>query len=103
MKPNCYKCVYRGNVPGSAHSCCNHPAFSDVTGDPFLQMVGIFAGVGRVPPIQAKTADCKVVGNPHGIKNGWFNHPFNFDPVWLESCTGYKAKEGDNDRGRDNF
>jgi len=56
MKPNCYKCVYRRNVPGSAHSRCVHPAFSDVTGSPFLQIVGIFASVGRVPPIQIKTA-----------------------------------------------
>ena len=31
-----------------------------------------------------------VVGDPHGIKSGWFSHPFNFDPVWLEECTGFK-------------
>ena len=34
-----------------------------------------------------------VTGNPHGIKKGWFCHPFNFDPVWLESCDGFKQKE----------
>ena len=31
-----------------------------------------------------------VVGNETGIRGGWFFHPVNFDPVWLESCTGYE-------------
>jgi len=34
-----------------------------------------------------------VVGNPHGIKNGWFVWPFNFDPIWVESCNGFEHKE----------
>ena len=25
MKPKCYKCEYRGRVPGDAHSCCRYP------------------------------------------------------------------------------
>jgi hypothetical protein len=32
----------------------------------------------------------KVTGEKHGIKNGWFNWPFNFDPNWLTSCDGFK-------------
>ena len=23
-------------------------------------------------------------GRLHGIKNGWYNFPFNFDPIWME-------------------
>ena len=62
MKPNCYKCKYRGEVAGSCHSCCeNYKA--------------------------------NVKGNAHGRKNGWFCHPFNFDPVWLDECDGFKEKE----------
>lgn len=34
--------------------------------------------------------DAQVTGNPHGIKNGWFNHPVNYDPIWVDSCTGFK-------------
>lgn len=30
-----------------------------------------------------------VIGNQHGIKNGWFRWPLNFDPTWLESCNGF--------------
>jgi len=37
--------------------------------------------------------EAKVTGHAHGIKSGWFFHPFNFDPVWLVSCTGFKEKE----------
>ncbi len=31
----------------------------------------------------------KVVGNPHGIKHGWFLWPLNFDPTWLVTCNGF--------------
>ena len=34
-----------------------------------------------------------VEGNQHGINNGWFYWPFNFDPTWLISCDGFKEKE----------
>ena len=30
-----------------------------------------------------------VTGDAHGIRKGWFMHPFNFDPVWLTSCDGF--------------
>lgn len=67
-KPDCYKCKYRGNIPGDAHKCCNHPG--------------------------EKASTLNIKGNPHGIKNGWFNWPYNFDPVWLEECDGFEPKEG---------
>lgn len=34
-----------------------------------------------------------IVGrNLHGIKNGWFYWPYNFDPVWLISCNSFSPK-----------
>jgi hypothetical protein len=33
-----------------------------------------------------------VRGAIHGVRNGWFCWPFDFDPVWLESCDGFEAK-----------
>ncbi len=38
-------------------------------------------------------AGATVKGNPHGIRNGWFNWPWNFDPVWLVDCDGFEASE----------
>ncbi len=31
--------------------------------------------------------------NDHGIRNGWFVWPVNFDPVWLEHCDGFSMHE----------
>lgn len=61
-KPDCYKCIHRRNLPGDAHSRCS------------------------AYPLP------KVVAKPLGIRNGWFLHPFNFDPVWLEECSGFAPK-----------
>ena len=64
-KPNCYECKYRGEVEGSAHSSCEYP----------------------------KCSVLNVKGDPYGIRGGWFNHPLNFDPVWLEECNGFEKNE----------
>ena len=62
MKTNCYKCKYRGTIPGGCHTRCLNP-------------------------------DPEMTGDEHGIKNGWFNFPWNFDPIWLENCDGYEEKK----------
>ena len=91
LKPGCYECKFRGGVPGSAHSKCNHPA-----NEPVLEnsMAGLFSALsgGHAPPISVE-GGIKVKGHPHGIANGWFGWPFNFDPVWLEECNGFEAAE----------
>ena len=33
-----------------------------------------------------------VSGNPAGIRRGWFNWPFNYDPTWLLTCDGFTEK-----------
>ena len=45
--------------------------------------------------LRCNNIKAKVKGNPIGIKGGWFKWPFNFDPVWLESCDGYSNKKKD--------
>ena len=72
MKPSCYNCAYRADVIGSCHSQC-------VNGIAYLLGEGV-----EPKPI--------VTGTPHGIENGWFFWPLNYDPIWLESCTGFVAK-----------
>jgi len=59
--PNCYKCQYRGEIVGDAHSRCTNKK-------------------------------AKVEADGYGIKSGWFFWPFNFDPVWLISCDGFKKR-----------
>lgn len=35
----------------------------------------------------------EVTGKETGIRRGWFWWPWNFDPVWLEECNGFKEKD----------
>jgi len=65
-KIDCYKCKFRRNIPGDCHSSCSHPN----VGENAVEKLGI-------------------QGSPHGIRNGWFMWPFNFDPVWLQNCNGF--------------
>lgn len=90
-KPDCYKCKHRRELRGDCHSSCAHP--SGAGDNPYGRVMATFASVGRVRPVKSETAaGLKVVGHPHGIQNGWFNWPWNFDPVWLESCDGFEPK-----------
>ncbi len=86
-EPNCYKCKYRGEVAGSAHSSCEHPKAKMQEGS----MIGLFSALsgGKMPPLKT---GLKVKGDSRGIEGGWFNHPLNFDPTWLEECDGFSSK-----------
>ncbi len=93
-KPNCYKCKHRGLVPGSAHSRCEHPVNSDGDPDSMSEIMAMFASVGRGGPVIGDTAiELGISANEHGVRGGWFNWPFNFDPVWLETCDGFSAED----------
>lgn len=88
-KTNCYECIYRRDVPGSAHSRCTHTAIPKPNHlEEALAILG-------VPPPSGLGAAAKlgVRASQHGIRMGWFLWPVNFDPVWLESCNGFQAKE----------
>jgi len=91
MRPNCYECKYKGKVPGSAHICCNHPSVKE-SKNPQSELLAIFASIGRVQPVMNNFSILNIKADPHGIKKGWFNFPWNFDPVWLENCDGFEQK-----------
>ena len=38
----------------------------------------------------ASQKSLNVTGSPHGVRHGWFNWPWNFDPIWLEQCDGFE-------------
>ena len=91
-KFDCYKCEYRGDLAGTSHIECNYPSTVLSKSNPLTGAMAIFASVGRVPPMQAQSRKLNIRGNEHGIKKGWFNWPWNFDPTWLENCDGYLSK-----------
>lgn len=78
---DCYKCKYRGNVPGDAHSCCRYPG--NKTG-----MFDFFKNENK-----KNERKLNIKAELHGVMNGWFFWPVNFDPVWLINCNGFTPKE----------
>lgn len=42
--------------------------------------------------ISCANLSAKAVGSHIGIKHGWFLWPFNFDPTWLLSCSGFAER-----------
>lgn len=93
-KPNCYKCIHRGTCPGSCHSSCNHPS---TLGAARFALVASILTRGRAvalrPLPEGGHAVLEVKGSPHGISNGWFTWPVDFDPTWLEVCSGFTSNE----------
>lgn len=89
-KPNCYNCKYRGELPGNAHSRCVHPSVKPAPTDELLAALGV--GMQTQSTLSA-ARELNVKGNATGIRRGWFIWPYNFDPVWLESCNGFTPKE----------
>jgi hypothetical protein len=96
----CYKCKYRGKVPGSEHSKCNHPMCKALVEDTTLDLLATLGSVGRFQNPIVRTIKYRhtyvfpidglfVKAHTHGVENGWFNFPFNFDPRWLIDCDGF--------------
>jgi hypothetical protein len=76
VKPgnDCFNCPYRANVPGSAHSACNHQVIKP----------GVVTAMGLIGNPTALEPYIKI--NPIGIRGGWAIYPINFDPTWI-TCT----------------
>ena len=85
--PNCHRCLHVRSLPGSAHKSCAHPDIAAVAESPLGQ---ILSTMGKRATPSHGPLPLGVVGNAHGIRHGWFNWPFNFDPTWLESCDGFE-------------
>jgi len=93
-RPDCYKCKHRASVPGDAHSRCMHPETQKQI-DILSDVLAIFASSGRIEPQinLAAARALKIKANLIGIRRGWFNWPWNFDPVWLIACDGWEEKD----------
>jgi hypothetical protein len=77
---SCYKCKYRTKNPGTAHSCCSFGGPSNI----------VYAVTG-LPEADTPLGKIGLLGaDPHGIANGWFTWPIDFDPTWLWWCMFYE-------------
>jgi len=109
----CYRCKYRGTVPGSAHSKCNHPMCKALVEDKTLDLFAILGSVGRFQNPMIITIKYRymyvfpidglfVKAHMHGVESGWFNFPFNFDPRWLIDCDGFTEVNEENKNDESN-
>ena len=85
-KFDCYKCTYKDDIAGNAHICCRHP---EIEKNPKMEYMAML-GIARTPSPAAQKLVIR--GSQHGIDNGWFMWPAEFDPVWLENCEGFEEK-----------
>jgi len=97
-KFDCWTCKWKAEIPGDCHIACKHPALQGTTDNPLAEVISMLGG-RRFGNISIHPPELKIRGHPTGIKNGWFNYPFNFDPTWLENCEGYKSNQVESDEG----
>jgi len=93
--PNCHKCTHRESVPGDTHSCCNHPYVKDNALAELACLMGVIAEKFFGGCEGGIFSPLNIEGDRHGIKQGWFNWPINFDPIWLKNCDGFEEKKND--------
>jgi hypothetical protein len=81
---SCYNCKYRQDVAGSCHSTCTSP-YADTKAPVYFMLQ-------QAKSLQTSDDSFIIEGDEHGIRNGWFMWPIDFDPVWVEKCTGFERK-----------
>jgi hypothetical protein len=74
MKADCYQCKWRRDLSGNTHSRCCHPDL----------------GAGNITKYLDAGKRFNIKANQHGVKKGWFQWPFNYDPIWLENCDEFQ-------------
>ncbi len=68
----CDECVYRDMIPGNAHIQCT------------------FDWIGALGDM---TVPYFPIGIVHGIRNNWYDFPFQFDPTWMAMpCPAFHDK-----------
>ena len=85
------KCLYQKSIQWNTHIRCVNPMIGPQNG--FGDMLSIMnrAPKGILHSMAAKKLG--IAGSAHGIKEGWFNWPYNFDPTWLDNCDGFRPAE----------
>jgi hypothetical protein len=90
---NCYNCRHRCDVPGDAHSTCRHPkAQNDNPERSIVDLLRRLSKGGQITDFMVLSS-MGVKLKEHGVKHGWANFPYNFDPIWVEECKSFEKLE----------
>jgi len=79
----CHACIHRRSLAGNTHSRCGHPVAADSVAEDFLLGLLGFSELATA----ARTLGITI--NPHGAEMGWANWPVDFDPIWINTCSGF--------------
>lgn len=82
--------MFEKNIPGDCHIKCEHPDLVKHRQRLLNEMLTMYQMNRRSPFLDVLMKEIGVEGGQTGIKSGWFNWPFNFDPVWLEKCDSFE-------------
>lgn len=85
------KCRWQRELPYNTHIRCAHPLVPKTPIGDLMSMMNR-QPVGLITDLYAK-AELGIRHNQAAVKMGWFNWPWNFDPVWLERCSGFEEAE----------
>jgi hypothetical protein len=98
MEKSCYKCRFRGEVPGSAHSSCRVITENTSNKEKAMELEILLAS-HQVEMTVKNTGEPEgepvVKLNEHGVKNGWAAWPLDFDPIWVQDCRFFTEKEAE--------
>lgn len=95
---DCRKCKYRGRAGSNTlHSKCCHPVVDQIMSD--HDALGIvFDNFSLHNKVTSGLWGLNIEVEPSAVANGWCYWPFNFDPIWVKECNGFKAMgDGMND------
>lgn len=98
VTPNCYECKWQRPIQGDAHSYCAHPFVAGYAEHLLGKiLIGLVSHKRHLVELEDYMKQPGLVRmgiscDPVGFKNGWFNWPFGYDPVWLRSCNGFEPK-----------
>lgn len=88
---DCFSCIHKDFVPGSTHVICRHP-FNDRIFKSRQGMIILLQLATKGFTVQLTPKELNLKLNSSGIKGGWCNYPFDFDPIWIENCDGFEEK-----------
>ena len=92
---NCHKCKYRGRAgSNTVHSRCNHEVVGLIMSD--HDALGIvFDNFSKHDKVTSGLWGLNIDVKPGAVANGWAYWPFNFDPRWVTSCSGFEPRDED--------
>lgn len=90
---NCHICKYRAKAgTNTVHSRCNHDVVDMILSDHDCLGI-IFDNFSKHDKVSSGFWGFNIQIEEGAVANGWGYWPFNFDPRWVTSCSGFTPKE----------